>query len=164
MSESNKSLPAETILKRMNVFLGEWEGPAETWFEPNTPVHPGYVKSKFTPLLGGLFIQEEYTGRVGSKDHAGIRILGVDQRLSQATCYWMDSFHTGSTAMVCAGEWVDDRLVVLGHYYGGDEKWGWRTEFQVQEAHVLSINQYNIFPSGEAALAVKSTLRRSGLG
>jgi hypothetical protein len=152
-----------TMLKKMNRFLGDWEGPVETWFEPNTPSHPGLIKSKFTPILGGLFIQEEYAGQIGAKNHNGIRILGVDQNLTQATCYWMDTFHTGLTAMLCTGDWVDDRLVVRGHYFGGDEKWGWRTEFRLQDDNHLTILQYNITPDGEESLAVKCELNKVDL-
>lgn len=144
----------------MDFLLGTWVGETNTWFDPTGEAKPGTIKTSFQKIVGGLFIEEVYSGTVGEKSHEGRRIFGSDQKAQETTCYWLDTFHTGATAMLCRGSSNPQLISVEGHYYGGEEKWGWRIEFRRLAAEKLEMKHYNIWPSGQVDLAIASTLTR----
>jgi hypothetical protein len=139
--------------------IGKWEGETKTIFDPSAGHEAGHTKTEFKFILDNLFLEETYEGSIGSKTHNGRRILGFDSRLNAITCCWMDTFHTGATAMARSGPIDPSKISVLGHYYGGSDKWGWRTDFVLKDDE-LTIQQFNISPSGQVDLAVESKLRR----
>lgn len=148
-----------TQTPNFTALIGKWEGETKTIFDPSALPESGHCKTEFKLILDNLFLQETYEGSIGNKSHTGRRILGFDSRLNTITCYWMDTFHTGATAMTCSGAIEASKISVLGHYYGGSDQWGWRTDFEVN-GDELTIQQYNISPSGQVDLAVESKLRR----
>lgn len=146
----------------MDFLLGTWKGETKTWFDPNDHAKRGTIETTFRKIIGDLFIEEVYSGSIDEKAHEGRRIFGTDKRLQETTCYWMDTFHTGATAMHCRGSSQPQMITVEGHYYGGEEKWGWRIEFRSLAADKLEMKHYNIWPSGQVDLAIESTLLRVG--
>lgn len=144
----------------MDFLSGKWTGETKTWFDPSAKPELGTLTTEFKKVHGGLFVEEAYEGTVGNKPHEGRRIFGRDSRTKEATCYWMDTFHTGATAMVCRGAENPEKVSVEGHYYGGEEKWGWRIEFRLLSPTQLEMKHYNIWPTGKVDLAVESLLTR----
>ena len=72
---------------------------------------------------------------------------------------WVDSFHTGSAMMLSLGDLRADGLIsVTGSYQAGDERWGWRTEIEVDDA--LVVRAFNISPAGEESRAIEARWTR----
>jgi hypothetical protein len=144
----------------MDFLLGAWKGETKTWFDPNSKAENGTIEAQFRKIVGDLFIEEVYKGTIGEKAHEGRRIFGTDTRLQETTCYWMDTFHTGATAMYCRGSSAHQFVSVQGHYFAGEDKWGWRMEFRSLSTDKLEMKHFNIWPDGKTDLAVESILTR----
>ncbi|RYZ88459.1 MAG: DUF1579 domain-containing protein [Proteobacteria bacterium] len=144
----------------MDFLLGTWKGETKTWFEPSAKPEMGTIETHFQKIIGDLFIEEFYTGTIGDKAHEGRRIFGTDKRVNETTCYWMDTFHTGATAMHCHGPFAEKIISVEGDYFGGEEKWGWRIEFRSLSLDKIEMKHFNIWPNGKADLAIECTLNR----
>lgn len=138
---------------------GTWKGPAKTWFDPAKEPETSTWSAEGERILGGRFVRIDYRGTAMGKPHAGEMLLAFEQDEKRFTMVWIDSFHTGTQAMVCHGEAHGDELDVLGSYPAGKERWGWRTRIKAG-AGGLTIEMSNIEPSGTEHRAVSALLAR----
>ncbi len=58
-------------------FVGEWDGVAWTWFEPDKIVDESPGQGIMRLMLGRKFIMHEYKGSFGGKPLEGVAILGT---------------------------------------------------------------------------------------
>lgn len=140
---------------------GQWQGTATTWFEPG----PGFQDPwhvRFRALPGGNFVLQEYTLSVQGKPHEGCALIGRDEG-GNVTVAWADSFHTSGTGvMTSTGHVRAGVLDVLGSYEMGGQRWGWRTEMQL-EGEELVVRAFNVFPDGASHPAIEVRLQPSGV-
>ncbi len=145
-------------------FVGEWEGVARTWFEPDKIADESPVKGTMRLLLGGKFIMHEYKGSFGGKPQEGLAIYGYHLDLEKFQSAWVDSFHTGTAIIFSAGNKGADSMAVLGSYAyvtpETEQHWGWRTEFEFINKDQLIITAYNISPEGEEAIATETIYKK----
>ena len=109
--EASKTSGAHYQLSRL---VGDWEGTARTWFEPDKIADESPVSGTMRLILGGRFIMHEYQGSFGEKPVEGIAIYGYHLGLQRFQSAWLDSFHNGSAIMFSEGERGDNRLKLLG--------------------------------------------------
>lgn len=155
------------IHKWLNSLEGTWEGITKTWFEPGKLADESPLKGTMKLALGGRFIIHEYSGTMQGKPFEGISIYGYDMSDTEGKfqCANIDSFHNGTRIMLQEGEPSQDNFSVLGHYYwrvSAEEvqKWGWRTELDLQDDDTLVITIYNITPDGQSAKGVETIYKR----
>lgn len=73
---------------------------------------------------------------------------------------WFDSWHAKDT-FICKGDHVADGIIVITSY--GDAsgpQWKWRTELRTPTPNELSIEMFNIEPSGAEQIAVRIRVER----
>jgi hypothetical protein len=140
-------------------FVGVWKGPAKTWFDPTKDPEASTWSAEGERLLGGRFVRIDYRGTAMGKPHAGEMLLAYEQDENRFTMVLIDSFHTGTLAMVSHGQATGDVIDVLGSYPAGKERWGWRTRLSVGPGGV-SIEMANIEPSGAEHRAISALLAR----
>jgi hypothetical protein len=136
---------------------GAWSGPARTWLDPSAEPEVSSWRGVIEPLLDGFYVRLRYDGECCGKPHTGEMTLGLNK--SEHTMYWIDSFHTGATAMWSVGP-AGPAISVLGSYLGGDQRWGWRTSFREAEGQLV-IEATNIAPDGKEYPAVEVRLSRA---
>jgi hypothetical protein len=142
-------------------FSGSWKGPVKTWFEPGKPPEESAWSAEGERILGGRFVRVDYRGTAMGQPHAGEMLLAYERDEKRFLLVWIDSFHTGTQAMVCLGELAgESALTFLGSYLAGNERWGWRTTLNASSGGIM-IEMTNILPSGEEARAVSATLARA---
>lgn len=148
----------------LNKLVGEWEGTARTWFEPDTVADESPISGTMKPVLDGRFILHEYKGSFGGKPLEGIALFGYHLELEKFQSAWVDSFHNGTAIMFSDGTRKEDRFSMLGSYtYVGpdaEQKWGWRTEIEIVNDDHIKLVAYNITPEGEEARATEIDYRR----
>jgi hypothetical protein len=145
--------------------VGEWEGSARTWFEPEKLADESPISGTVRAVLGGRFVLHEYTGQMMGKPLSGMATLGYYLDQQRFTMAWVDTFHMGTGILSSQGEvGAEARFSVLGSYAdpSGGRPWGWRTELELVEPHRLVITHYNITPDGVSAKAVEIQYRRKG--
>lgn len=140
---------------------GRWSGPTRTWFDPAAPAFESTTAATIEALLGGRWVRIGYEGAVPGKPHAGQMILGFHNDAGEFEMAWLDSFHTGTSMMLCTGKpGTDGTLSVLGSYAAGPERWGWRTVIRKTGPDQIVIEAFNISPAGEEDRAIETVLNR----
>jgi hypothetical protein len=148
--------------KKLQSFIGNWEGITKTWFEPGVVADESPMKGAIRPLLGGRFVMHEYKGSLNDKPFEGIAVHGFDIPNSKFQSSWIDSFHMGTGMMFSTGNETENGFSVLGSYSSPDmpEPWGWRTVMELIDEDTLIITAYNISPDGQEDMATETRYQR----
>lgn len=154
----------------LNRWVGSWEGPTRTWFDPSGAPEESRTRASVETLLGGRFVRWDYHSTAMGQPHAGQLIVGFDVQEKQFTVAWVDSFHMSANMMVSTGAAREDgRVSVLGSYAAGvcddqgvtrPQRWGWRTVIHQPDADTLVLESFNISPEGHEDRAVETRLTR----
>jgi len=151
---------------RLAAMVGEWEGPARTWFEPDVLGDEARWRGSIRLALGGLFAIHEYTGTICGEQLEGMAIIGYNRMRKRYEMAWIDNNHNGSALMYCIGGTAAEAPSVLGSYTdpSGGPDWGWRTTLEMPDENTLVITAYNIPPGGEDAKAIETVYPRQTEG
>ena len=112
-----------------------------------------------TSIVGGRFWRIAYTWFYQNTPQEGEMIVSYQSKTDVATVYWLDTWHTSDSVMVCTGTAGDDGVVsVVGSFPappGPD--WGWRIVVEPVGRESLRVVMHAISPEGEESLAVEAT-------
>lgn len=151
--------PAHELLAE---FAGHFRGPTKLWLEPGAAPEESIAELHAELILGGRWLRISYRSAALQQPHAGEMLLGYHKDAAKYELAWIDSFHTGSAIMLCAGSDAESKIVnVLGSYYAAGQKWGWRTRFSKPTADQLLIESFNVTPDGTEERALEWMLTRS---
>ncbi len=153
--EKSKTFPISS-------FEGNWEGTTKVWFEPGTPVDESPCKGTIKPTVNANFLLHEYEGSFQGKPLKGLAIYSFNPKTEEYQASWIDSFHMSAGILFSEGSGIKNGFQVLGSYAypGVEERWGWRTEFEMPNQNQLIITAYNIEPQAEGQKAVETILNR----
>jgi hypothetical protein len=80
------------VLARM---AGTWNAKMKSWMEPDKPPMESTGTSETNMILGGRFLQQEFTGEMMAGTFSGIGFTGYDNHTKRYVSIWMDSMGTG---------------------------------------------------------------------
>jgi hypothetical protein len=151
---------------QLNQLVGEWEGTAKTWFEPDKIADESPMRGSMKLILGEKFILHEYSGSFEKKPLEGIAIYGYHTGLKKFQSAWIDSFHNGTAIMFSESNKGNENFDVLGSYFyitpEMEQKWGWRTHIDIVSNDEVRITAFNVTPEGEESKATEIIYRRIG--
>lgn len=81
--------------KLLEGMAGSWTTRTRAWMEPSKPPAEGTGTCEQKMLLGGRYLQQEYTGSMMGDTFTGINIIGYDNYTGKYVSAWMDSMSTG---------------------------------------------------------------------
>jgi hypothetical protein len=141
---------------------GLWHGVNRLWTSPDEPPIESTSAAEVVAVLGSRFVRIDQTWAYVEKPQSGSLLVGFDPDTQLASVHWIDTFHMGRKAMVCAGTAPEDGVVdVRGTYQappGPD--WGWRILIEAKPQDRFVLLMHNIHPDGTQDLAVHATYSR----
>lgn len=146
---------------RLAELAGAWRGVVKTTFEPGKPPLEERVEGTVSLLLGGRFARFAYRSALQGKALAGELTLAWESGEKRWTTSWIDSFHTGTSILVSAGEHGAADLDVRGTYFAGEgePRWGWRTRVETPAGRLV-LRMDNVAPGGQEDPGVVFELAR----
>jgi hypothetical protein len=101
--------------KKLNVLVGTWDVTSQFWMEgPDKAPMTTKGKAEYKWILGGRFLQEDFSGEMMGKPYNGIGLFGYDNMNKKYTSLWIDNT---STAMY-TGEGTSDATGTVFTYFG----------------------------------------------
>jgi hypothetical protein len=93
--------------KKLSSIVGTWDAKVTMWMDPAAPptVSSGTSKNKW--VLGGRWIQQNFSGTMMGRPFSGIGYTGYDNIKKQYVATWMDDMST--QMMVSSGNASDDK-------------------------------------------------------
>jgi hypothetical protein len=101
--------------KALEPFVGEWNAEVKTWMAPGEAPTLTQGSAKSTWVLGGRYVQEEFTGEFMGKPFRGMSLTGYDNVRQKYRSVWIDDM---STTMVTSEGDADTAGKVFT--FGGD--------------------------------------------
>lgn len=139
---------------------GKWVGTNRIWFEPNGKLNlEGPTEEAIQFILDGRFLLHTTKTEIGGIIYEGSRVLSYIDKEKKYKSSWIDSYHNGVDIMLQEGTDLE-KLSVTGTYKGGDQIWGWRTEYEMINDNELIVTHHNVPPGGEEYKGVESILIR----
>lgn len=87
--------------KKLDPFVGTWNVSTKMWNAPGTPPAEGTGSATARWVLGGRYVEQQFTGDFMGMPFNGLGYTGYDNVKKQYVGTWMDSFST--SIMVSAG-------------------------------------------------------------
>jgi len=80
--------------KMLASMAGSWNTTIKSWMEPNKPPMESKGTCEQKMILGGRFLQQEFTGDMMGNPFTGIGVTGYDNHTKKYVSTWMDSMGT----------------------------------------------------------------------
>lgn len=113
------STPGENH-RKLGFFVGKWRTESKLWpMGPGTEPTVTTGSSEKKMLLGGRFLEEEFTGELMGMRMTGIGLTGYDNYAKKYLSFWFDDMNTTVTTM--EGSFDRDGKVLT--MYGKADEW-----------------------------------------
>lgn len=102
--------------KQLEGLAGKWTTETKEWMEPGKPPMEANGTVEMKSVLGGRFLQQEYTGSMMGQPYSGIGTTGYDNLRKKYVSTWIDSMGTGIFVMEGTAT-ADGKIITLkgGH-------------------------------------------------
>ncbi len=81
--------------KMLANLAGSWATKTRGWMEADKPPMEGTGTCEQKMILGGRYLQQEYTGEMMGSPFTGINLIGYDNHSKKYVSIWIDSMSTG---------------------------------------------------------------------
>jgi hypothetical protein len=140
---------------------GSWNAKTKFWMEPNKPPTESTGTCEQKMILGGRFLQQEFTGDMMGSPFTGIGVTGYDNHTRKYISTWMDSM--GTAILVFEGTAsADGKTITQESRYDdpikGALKWRSVTRIINENTHVFEM--YETGKSGKEEEMMEITYTR----
>jgi hypothetical protein len=85
--------------KQLTSLAGSWTTQTKEWMEPGKPPTESTGSVEMKMVLGGRFLQQEFSGEMMGHPYSGIGISAYDNLLKRYVSTWIDTMGTGVFVM-----------------------------------------------------------------
>ena len=93
-AEMAKRAAPSAAHKTLDVFVGEWNAEVKAWMAPGQPPSTSKGTAKSTWVLGGRYVQEEFSGDFMGQPFRGMSLTGYDNVREKYSSVWVDDMST----------------------------------------------------------------------
>lgn len=140
---------------------GSWISHSRGWMEPGQPPMEGSGTCEQKMILGGRYLQQEYTGEMMGETFHGINLVGYDNHTGKFVSVWLDSMSTGIYSFEgSAGK--DGKSITQDCHYDDPVKGPttWRSVTRFVDSRTLEYEMYLIPDGGVPEKVSETTLTR----
>ena len=140
---------------------GSWTTKIKSWMEPNKPPMESKGTCEQKMILGGRFLQQEFSGEMMGSPFTGIGVTGYDNHTKKYVSTWIDSMGTA----ILFFEWTasaDGKIITQECRYDdpikGPMKWRSVTKIVDDNTHVFEM--YATYKKGKEEKMMEITYTR----
>jgi hypothetical protein len=140
--------------------VGSWKTKSRHWMEPDQPPMEFTGSCERKMILGGRFLQEEFSGEMMGAPFSGIGVMGYDNHRKKYVSSWVDTMGTGIYFFEGSAS-TDGKTLMLETRFDdpvkGSAKWQLVTKIVDEDTEVLEMRM--VYDSG-AEEKCETTYRR----
>ncbi len=140
---------------------GVWTTKSKGWMEPDKPPMESEGTCEQKMLLGGRYLQQEYSGDMMGAPFSGIGIIGYDNHTKRYVSTWIDSMSTG--IYFFEGEASPDGKTITQESCYDDPVKGpmtWRSITKIVDKDTMMFEMYGIDKTGRKDKMMEMTYTR----
>ncbi len=140
---------------------GTWTTRTKSWMEPGTPPVETTGTCEQKMLLGGRYLQQEYTGDMMGEPFTGINIMGYDNHTKKYMSTWIDTMSTGIYYFEGTAS-ADDKTITQESSYDDPVRGPmvWRSVSRIKDDNTLEYEMYFIPEGGKEEKVMEMTVTR----
>jgi len=145
-------------------FEGSWTTRSRAWMAAGQPPMEGTGACEQKMILGGRYLQQEYTGEMMGENFRGINLVGYDNHTGKYVSTWIDSMSTGIYYFEGSAG-ADGKSIIQECHYDDPVKGAttWRSVTRIVDDRTLEYEMFLIPEGGEEEKVSEMTLtRRAG--
>jgi hypothetical protein len=147
--------------KQLASMAGSWNTETTAWMDSDKPPVKGTGTCEQKMLLGGRYLQQEYTGEMMGSQFVGINILGYDNYTKKYVSAWIDSMSTGIYYFEGTGS-ADGKTITQESSYDDPVRGPmvWHSVTRIVDDRTLKYEMYLIPKGGEDEKMMEMTVTR----
>jgi hypothetical protein len=149
--------------KGLASMVGSWITRIKCWMEPNTPPMKWTGTSELKMLLGGRFLQEEFSGEMMGSPYTGFGVIGYDNHARKYVSTWIDSMGTAIRFFEGAAS-ADAKTITQESHFDdpvrGPMKWRSVTRIVDDNTHVFEMYSTDKTGKEEKTMEITYTRKR----
>lgn len=140
---------------------GSWTTHAKEWMEPGKPPNETTGSAEMKMLLGGRFLQQEFTGHMMGAPFSGIGIDAYDNLRKKYVTVWMDTMGTGIFMMEGDAS-ADGKTITLHgqHEMPGGGQMSHRAVWTIVDNNNFTFVMYGTHPGQKETKGIEITYTR----
>ncbi len=147
--------------KTLANLVGSWITKTKAWMEPDKPPVEGTGTCEQKMLLGGRYLQQEYSGEMMGSPFTGINLIGYDNHTKKYVSTWIDSMSTGIYYFEGTAS-PDGRTITQLSSYDDPVRgpMAWRSVTRIIDDNSLEYEMYLIPEGGKEEKMMEMTVTR----
>ena len=147
--------------KQFASLTGSWSTKTKEWMEPDKPPMESTGSAEMRMLLGGRFLQQEFTGDMMGQPYSGIGVSAYDNLRKKYVSTWMDTMGTGVFVMEGTAS-ADGKTITLRgqHDEPGGGQMTHRAVWKIVDSNTQTFGMYGTHNQGKEMKIMEITYTR----
>jgi hypothetical protein len=135
--------------KMLASMAGTWATKSKAWMDPDKPPMESEGSCEQKMLLGGRYLQQEFSGDMMGSPFSGIGIMGYDNHTREYVSTWIDSMSTGIYFFEGTAS-PDGKTITQENCYDDPVKgpMTWRSVTKIIDGNTMLFEMYGIDKTG----------------